>query len=533
MRAELIVTDRTLACAETQTVSRSIAAATARSLTGFAQAIDALGPLPGLGMFVIAVLLVLAHVPWGQNADDLLPALMSSQKLTLYYWGENRFANLLPALTQWIGSPVRNAEAQLALRIVAGMTAPAFVCALFYTRASHVWRATLAADCLMLLASSPPVLHETYIVATPYGTAFACGAVSIFALRRAWRLAPGLQHACLSAFGAVALLTAHLVDYGLGMMVFPLLGILAVASPSVERQRFLVLNVLAAGIAFVAPKVFAPDYSTLLSLDPSAAYYGRFAATLWSGTGWAFGFCAFVPGLLAICLPSPRPASRRGFLLFAAASGIAILSIFLIAGSSQHVALNSFNLRYAVPALLTLLGLAGIGCWETLRICLPTREVRSVMHALLMALALLLARDRLAASGGPTPDIIGHGEAGLARAVAVQVAKQSLDGIAGDYWHVWPAVFAAEQIRHDARRTAPAVLGVTKRGETQRDVFLARLAVAGTLRLACIDVSAAQCRDEVETIMTRAVEVRELIGAEPMPDGHQLNIVEVTSAGHP
>jgi len=253
-----------------RTMSRRASGMAAEAIAGIAHAIDAQAALLLAGLFAVVLLMVFISVPWGQNADDLLPTLIATQKLTVYFWGENRFANLLPLLTAWIDSPTRNAEVQLALRIAAGLAAPAFFCALYYNRASHIWRATFAADCLMLLASSPEVLHETYIVATPYGTSLACAAFSLLALRGAWRLAPGWRRAGLTTFGAAALLAAHLVNYGLGMIAIPLIGLLTVLWPSDARRRFLVLNLLAAGIAFLAPSVFAPAYFT--RLGPNASH---------------------------------------------------------------------------------------------------------------------------------------------------------------------------------------------------------------------------------------------------------------------
>jgi hypothetical protein len=515
------------------TLSGRASDAAGLAIAGLARAIDTQMSLLLLGLFAVALMMVFISVPWGQNADDLLPTLISVQKLTVYFWGENRFANLLPLLTAWIASPARNAEAQLVLRVAAGLAAPAFFCALFYDRASHVWRATFAADCLMLLAASPAVLHETYIVATPYGASFACAAFALLASRRAWRMKPGFRRAALLAFGTVSLLAAHLVNYALGVIAIPLIGILLVARPSEARGRFLMLNLMAMAIAFLAPSVFAPEYFTRLGLAPSMDGLGGFATSVWDGTGWVFAACVVAPVAVASVLWAAIGRVRRGraFAMFAAASVAAALVLFLVAGSSSHVALNSFNIRYAVPALLALLALGGIACWEALRLCWPARAMRSVMLMLVSILSLMLAHGRLAASGGGTPDIIGHGEAGLARAIAAEVAARNLDGVAGTYWHVWPAVFAAEETRHDSAVIRSAVIGVTQRGEARRGEFLALLASKGTLRLVCVDYSAARCLEEIDTVMDPpSAIVREFAAARLLPEGHELRFVEVTPA---
>jgi hypothetical protein len=63
----------------------------------------------GLAAFVAcAVLSLLAvnkFVPEGINADTLIQSIMSLQKLTIFYWGQNRFASVVPFLLSWIASP--------------------------------------------------------------------------------------------------------------------------------------------------------------------------------------------------------------------------------------------------------------------------------------------------------------------------------------------------------------------------------------------------------------------------------------------
>ena len=46
-------------------------------------------------------------IPWSvkfctRNSDSLLPAIISVTKVTPYFWGQNRFGNLLPLMTAWI-----------------------------------------------------------------------------------------------------------------------------------------------------------------------------------------------------------------------------------------------------------------------------------------------------------------------------------------------------------------------------------------------------------------------------------------------
>jgi hypothetical protein len=76
---------------------------------------------PDVWFFAIRALVWARRLPFSENGDGLLETIMSLQKVTLYYWGEDRFANLLPAATLWIRNPTDNACAQMALQ-------PALVC---------------------------------------------------------------------------------------------------------------------------------------------------------------------------------------------------------------------------------------------------------------------------------------------------------------------------------------------------------------------------------------------------------------------
>jgi hypothetical protein len=498
------------------------------ALADVARAADVLLPVLVAALFGMAWLIVIAWVPRGQNADDLLPAIIATQKLTLYYWGENRFANLLPALTAWIVDPERNAWVQVALRIAAALVAPLFFCALYHRRARHVWAAAVCALALFLLTASLPVLHETAIVATPYGTALTCAALALLILRRSDRMPAGKGRGLAIAVGALVLLVAHLVNVALGVLVLPMLATLWLLWPSGERLRFLMLNVAAAVLAFLAPTSFAPDYYTRTAVDLTLTGPVRFAGSIAAGTGALPGMAVLLPLIVAAVVI--RTAARRrcggALVSFAAATVAGAAVVFGMAGFSRHVALNDYHFRYFVPALFALYGLGGIAVWEAVRWGLSSPRPRALVLALLGCMALLGARNRLAASGAHTPDLIVPAEAPLARAVAAR--SMELDGIVGNYWHVWPAVFAANGLRFQAGQP-PDLLGVTQRGEARRDAFVARLTERGSLRLGCIDFSVRRCQAEVTGDMTLpALTIQEIAAPEAMPDGHVLRFITIS-----
>jgi hypothetical protein len=506
----------------------------ARRVDTVLTAFDSAGALLIAGLFAACVLLVLSFVPWEQNSDDLLPAIMSLQKITLYYWEQNRFGNLLPALVAWIANPTQNAYAQIVLRVVAGMVAPVFFTAMMFHRSSDVWRAALAADCLILLAASPSLLHETFIVATPYGTSLACGGLGILAVRRAAHVSEQWHRGALMMIGALALLAACIVNYALAMVAIPMLAILAVLLPSVTRTQLLVMACGAAFIALLLPVAFAPQYPTSLALRLSWDALGLYLAAIWTCAGWNFLLAVGVPLALVSLLYRYGSVRRSGkpFVVLLLASVVTAVVTFVIAASSEHVMLNSYNPRYFVPSFLMFLALGGLGIWQSLRLIMPTRLVREATFVMLAVLMLMGAHGRLAASGGTTNDIIGWGRADMARTVAARYVALSLDGIAGSYWDVWPSVFAAEQYHNDSGWSGPDVLGVTQRGGARRDVFIARLLSRGRLRLACIDLAPEGCLTATDEAMkVPGLQMRAFGAAEPIGEGHTLYYIEILPRG--
>ena len=495
-------------------------------------AMDATAAILMAGLFVIAVVIVMGAVPWQQNADDLLPSIISLQKLTLYYWEQNRFGNLLPLLTAWIQNPGENAYVQILLRVAAGMVAPVFFTALFFRKAKDVWRAALAADCLMLVAASPMLIHETFIVATPYATSLCCAGLAVLVLRRAWSQPAGWQRQGLIALGTTALLAAHIVNYGLLMIALPLLAVLTMRAPTPERVRLLLLTCATALVALLLPAMFASQYPTSMAIRLSLEAMEIFLAEVLSCAGlWFIPAIALPIGLSWLASRQGAiPRSPRPMALLAAASGIAAFVLFLLAASSEHVMLNSYSPRYFVPAFLMLLALGGIGIWQSLRQIIPTRAVRDALFVLIAMLMLIGSRGRLAGDEGPTTDIIGWNKAQLAHAVATRHGALSLDGIAGTYWDTWPSVFAAMQLNYNLGRKGADVIGIAKRGAVRRDAFIGRLATQGKLRVGCIDMTPKNCLELINNIMeVQGLRATAFATTDPILEGHTLSYAEITA----
>ena len=104
---------------------------------------------------------------------------------------------------------------------------------------------------------------------------------------------------------------------------------------------------------------------------------------------------------------------------------------------STWVVQNLSHPRYVLPAYILAASLCGAAITTFARRFERSRDAVLVAGAVGM---LLVAAARPAPD--PVSGMINPRERALAEAVAAIVSQRSLDGIEGNYWDVWPAVFS-------------------------------------------------------------------------------------------
>jgi hypothetical protein len=493
-------------------------------------AIESFAWVQNLWLLAIFLLLLASYMPLEQDADGLLLSIISIQKLTVFYWAQDRVGNLTPLLTAWIQNPLCNVYAQLFLRLLAGLLAPAFYCGLIFRRPADVWRATLVTDGLLLIVGSTTIMRDIFSQANPYGTSLALAGLATLALRAS----PGRfgRTGCL-LIGTIGVTAAYVVNFGLVIVAPPLIALFAVLIPSVNIVRLLGIHLLGALFGYLLTAI-AADSHTPMGLTPSFDSVIQFAKSVWGVTNWPFVAITLLPPaallLLLRLMRPPRLRTLRLFLaLLTAMLGVAALYFFLVAWS-DWVALNLFFPRYFVPAYLLLISVAGVSLWRIVSLFVRSR---SVQHAAFAGLAIILLlagyRHLVGWKAAADRDIIGNGKSTIAREVAARYVSLRLDGIAGDYWAVWPAVLMAEQYHYDTRYGGLNVLGLTYRGGVRREEFLGRLATRGKLRVACIDLSPPECMASVsEEMRFPGLSAQEFSPVEQLSGGHRLWLLEIT-----
>jgi hypothetical protein len=156
------------------------------------------------------------------DADSLLPTLMSIQKLSFYYWGQNRFANLIPLLASPIdGRFFLNLQFQVFLRSLFAMSLPWLI--LLVLRS---WRFLLIkylfALSLAFFTLTKHGIREFWLGPQPYGTSvflLAC-ALGLLHLLQANKLGPLLKAIFWTAI-FVFLTSSFLVNLSLLIFILP------------------------------------------------------------------------------------------------------------------------------------------------------------------------------------------------------------------------------------------------------------------------------------------------------------------------
>lgn len=475
-------------------------------------------------ILVLLLLLIFCFVPLQQNADGLLLTIMSLQKLTLFFWEQDRFANLGPLLTAWITDPTTNAYAQLLLRIICGLLAPLFFTAQIFRRPASIWRATTIASLLVAISGGRWLAHEFFIEASPYGMSFATAGLAGLILR-----APRKIPATTAAFAL--LLVAYTLNFGLITIALPLVGLMALLLPTRERMRLAILHFAAAAIGQILPAIAAPDFRTPMSTSLTRETLTNLLRSIAEGTDLIFALATILPMALAaaIILWKKPGLLRYSLPITAILLAVAALNITAIA-SLRWVAMNGFNLRYVIPAHLLLMSLGGCALTLAIRVLTRTTQTRTAAFLALSVALLLTAQNRLTRQRNAERDIIIAAQAPIAQAIAAHAIRLKLDAIVGSHWEVWPAIFMATQYRHDAQIQGPPILGITLHGGTMRRQFGANFAATGKLRLACVDLGAGACAATSAQVMrTPTLQITELAPTESLLEGHRITFIEITS----
>lgn len=439
---------------------------------------------------LLAAMAVNRLAPEGHNADALLHPLMSLQNVTLFYWGQDRLANLIPFLLSWITAPKLSMWAHL---WIFAFSFFAFLAVLAFDGATRLhpriawadrWLVFLTMTAVSLVILLPHAAAVLIVEGHPYMPSFLLMAIALLTLTRDGVGLPSTSIALLCLFAAIGV-NPSLVLVPLSLVVLWFAGLevrriaLIVAAALVCLAIWLALSRLAQ-----AP---SRPYFTIslgsLGNDLSEAVRGMSQAL--RPAGLALVACALGVGAFA-GLGSPRRLREWQAICFLGALAVGWWVAF--ATNEWVKEANQSHYRYFSVTIFALVIAVSILLFSFLRDA--GRLAKALSGGICAAIVLgLLWRP-------PVPwsryDIV------VEVADYVDFAERNdLRFVVGAYWLVWPT--SSELVR----RGRPGI-GLAWRAEGNRAAIVA--AIEDSLRQGkvpralCILEPAADC-------INRAVEV--------------------------
>lgn len=390
-----------------------------------------------------------------EDADSIVPVLVSLQRWTPFYWEQERYGMLVPLLALPVRDPLCNLLVERGLLILAGLSVPILV-------ARHVlggrdWVLAGLLSAAGLLAFWPARWSFDFLGSQPYGLSLAVALAGLALAEPGGRW--GSRNVRWGA-GLAVVAVAHWVNAAAGLLLLPL----AAARSAVDwmegedrrriRERLavdgaLLVAGLAAGVAFSrihpSPGPYAGwTYSQLLP----PAEWGHAIATFASGVAWSSGsWPAFVAatggvGLALLAHPALRPHLRPALLRAAALVTAAVVYACVVA-LLRWVGENAWHPRYFAPSAV-LLQVAAVGLLAEALARLPaTARPVGVLALILLPLAAV------AAWGAPSLAGVRRDLDRVAGARTKAILSARCDLVAGDYWTVWPSVWHANAAMAD------------------------------------------------------------------------------------
>lgn len=426
-----------------------------------------------------------------QDGDGLLTSIMSTDKLTWYFWGQDRFLNFIPGLASVVQDSDLNLRLQLFLRAVFAYLAPLGVLIFFKPSPRFLWLALVISNTILVLCLSPYGLFSLYAQHNPVGTSLMLFGLAWLALptSRRWHLALVL----LLCFLAYAVNIALLI-YALPWLLFLLL-----LRPRQNREliTFSAINLLAMGLAFAHSRMFgerSTDFSVTPSLDATLSAYMVLAQNI-----------APLSALLILlitwyCLRQARPTCKLELAALTLTAGMMVA----VLANTTWVQTSEFNLRYFMTALILLATVASLIVSSfLLQLKLKRRHLSILM--LLCTGALLVG---LHGFDRNYSELINPRWRASAKAVAALAVRDQARLIIGDFWDVWPVVFEVERRRSAKQNRAEPIFGATFRSHPMLARILATTVDKGPQTALCLMETASACVNQLRTFANIPADIR-------------------------
>jgi hypothetical protein len=444
-----------------------------------------------------ALLLPLTHaLAAQQDADGLLTALISTRRLTWYFWEQDRFLNLIPALAKPFHDPAINLHVQLFLRAWTTYLSPLAIL-VFFTRSTRTLVLGIALTNAILIAGmSFYGWFNLYVQHNPFGTSLVLFAVAHLVASR-----PSLMR--WSAAGALCWL-AYATNLALLVFTGPFLLLLLIFRQA-SRPCLFWFGVAngAAILAAVAHSTRIKVARTKFGVEPSVDAFAQAMHVV--GEQVNAPAVLLVMAVCLLCIATLRmPADDKRTLLRDLSAPVASAALSVVVLSmTVWVRMNEFNIRYYLTA--------GIVLATVMAYLIVLRLMQAGMSRYLGGMVAIAYGALLF---GPLGGFTGNFRE-LARAdrqaQSVAVAQAAMNAgttmIIGSFWDVWPAVFEIQGLRRDRNSPVP-IYGGAERGSPLGREFRASAIDGREQRALCFFASVEACLAETHLRLHLTVEER-------------------------
>jgi hypothetical protein len=432
-----------------------------------------------------------------QDADGLLTALISTRRLTWYFWEQDRFLNLIPALAKAFDDPATNLHVQVFLRAWMTYLSPLAILVFFTQSTRTLVLGVAVTNAILIAGMSFYGWFNLYVQHNPFGTSLVLFAVAYLVASRPspvrWSAAAAL---CWFAYAT-----------NLALLVFtgPFLLLLLIFRQA-SRARLFWFGVAngAAILAAVAHSTRIKVARTKFGIEPSVEAFAQAMHVL--GEQLNAPAVLLVIAVCLFCIATLRlPAGDKRALLrdLSAPVASAALAVVLLS-MTVWVRMNDFNVRYYLTAGIVIATvMAYLIVLRLMQAGLTPRHVGGMVVAAYVALLF-----------GPMGGFTGNYRE-LARAdrhaQSVAVAQAAMDTettmIIGSFWDVWPAVYETQRLRHE--RTSPVpIYGGAERGSPLGREFRAWAIDGREQRALCFFTSVEACLAETHLRLHLTAEER-------------------------
>jgi hypothetical protein len=379
-------------------------------------------------MLAVSVAIVNVLSPTYINADSYIMTVMSRQNLTVFYWGQNRYINLYPALTFPISSFRTNLFAEQVLTGISYVVCLLIIASMrvnrwkFFATAPSVADFSLALFIGIALWTSKG-LHYLTVASLPHAPSFAFAVASVFLINR--------KESASQALGFTFLLLSLLLN----PTTILLIAVMVLVSGYLANTKSTIRWATISGSAFLIASAVTKNFGAPNS--HSTALYYKFSPSLHGLKRTCAGLIEItnIPVLIVLVALVIASAWKTGIhvrtfpwrpTLVAAVVGALWIVVF---SANGWVAANQYLPRYFLPAELALIFIV----LQAIRWSGALQYARILVPVVLFSVVALLWKAPVpmeAWAGTPSRDTVA----------AVKSFNSDPVIVAGNYWHIWPAV---------------------------------------------------------------------------------------------